>query len=84
STLEDIEHTFVGKFITKTLYNMANKMKGDDVEATRKMFIESALTMPLRGYTMSGMLGNNAIEGIVHLANRHLLRGFYYLVFKGR
>ena len=84
STLEDIEHTFVGKFITKTLYNMANKMKGDDVEATRKMFIESALTMPLRGYTMSGMLGNNAIEGIVHLANRHLIRGLYYLVFKGR
>ncbi|HNY75109.1 MAG TPA: fibronectin type III-like domain-contianing protein, partial [Bacilli bacterium] len=82
STLEDIEHTFVGKFITKTLYNMANKMKGDDVEATRKMFIESALTMPLRGYTMSGMLGNNTIEGIVHLANRHLIRGLSYLVFK--
>jgi len=40
------------------------------------------LTMPLRGYTMSGMLGNNTIEGIVHLANRHLIRGLSYLVFK--
>jgi hypothetical protein len=44
---------------------MANKMKGDDVEATRKMFIRKRLDDALRGYTMSGMLGNNAIEGIV-------------------
>ncbi len=84
STLKDIEDTMVGKIITKTLHNMANKMTGEDIEATRRMFIESALTMPLRGYTMSGMMSNRAIDGIVHLANRHLIRGLWCLLFKGK
>ncbi|MFA5443073.1 MAG: glycoside hydrolase family 3 C-terminal domain-containing protein [Bacilli bacterium] len=84
STLSDIENTLVGKIITKVLYKMADKMKGEDIEATRKMFIKSAVTMPLRGYTMSGMLSNGAIDGIVHMANRRFLRGLWCMIFKGK
>lgn len=84
STLRDIEKTLVGKIIKKVVVKMAEKMTGEDVEATRKMFIESAMTMPLRGYTMSGLLSNGAIDGIVHLANRHLFRGLWCFLFKGK
>ena len=84
STLRDIDKTLVGKIIKKVLLKMATKMKGEDVEATRKMFIESAMTMPLRGYTMSGFLSNGAVDGLVHLANRHPIRGLWCLIFKGK
>ncbi len=84
STLRDIDKTLVGKIIKKVLLKMATKMKGEDVEATRKMFIESAMTMPLRGYTMSGFLSNGAVDGLVHLANRHPIRGLWCLMFKGK
>ena len=84
STLRDIKKTLVGKIIKKVLLKMATKMKGEDVEATRKMFIESAMTMPLRGYTMSGFLSNGAVDGLVHLANRHPIRGLWCLIFKGK
>ncbi|NCA95635.1 MAG: glycosyl hydrolase [Methanomicrobia archaeon] len=84
STLRDIDKTLVGKIIKKVLLKMAAKMKGEDVEATRKMFIESAMTMPLRGYTMSGFLSNGAVDGLVHLVNRHPIRGLWCLIFKGK
>lgn len=84
STLRDIEKTIVGKVIRKILRVIANKMKGDDVEATRRMFIESAMTMPLRGYTMSGMLTNGMVDGLVHMANRKFFRGLWCMIFKGK
>lgn len=84
STLRDIQDTLVGKIIRKVLKRIAIKMKGEDVEATRKMFIESAMTMPLRGYTMSGMLSNGAVDGLVHMANRKFLKGIWCMMFKGK
>ncbi|MFA7378481.1 MAG: glycoside hydrolase family 3 C-terminal domain-containing protein [Bacilli bacterium] len=84
STLRDIEDTLVGKIIRKLLKRIAAKMKGEDIEATRKMFIESAMTMPLRGYTMSGMMSNGAIDGLVHMANRKFLKGIWCMMFKGK
>ncbi|MFA5422200.1 MAG: glycoside hydrolase family 3 C-terminal domain-containing protein, partial [Bacilli bacterium] len=83
STLRDIQNTLIGKIIRKAMKRMADKMTGPDVEATRKMFIESAMTMPLRGYTMSGIFSNRAIDGLVHLANRHPIRGLWLFITKG-
>lgn len=78
STLRDIEKTLIGKIILRQVDKMAKKLDEDD-EATRTMFVEGALTMPLRGYSMSGLLSNNALEGVVYLANRRFIKGIYYL-----
>lgn len=84
STLRDIEKTLIGKIIHSILKMIAKRMKGDDVEATRRMFVESAMTMPLRGYTMSGMMSNGTVDGLVHMANRKFLLGIWCMMFKGK
>ncbi|NCA97166.1 MAG: glycosyl hydrolase [Bacteroidia bacterium] len=84
STLRDIRETLIGKIIHSILKMIAKRMKGEDVEATRRMFIESAMTMPLRGYTMSGMMSNGTVDGLVHMANRKFLRGLWCMIFKGK
>lgn len=81
STLRDIKHTFIGKIIYKKSLEMVEKMNAED-EATKKMFLESALTLPLRGYVMSGFLSYNNIKGIVAFANRRLFKGIFYFLKK--
>ena len=81
STLRDIKHTLIGKIIYKKTLDMIEKMDVED-EATKRMFLESALTLPLRGYVMSGFLTHNNIKGIVALANRRLFSGLFYFIKK--
>jgi len=84
STLRDLKKTLLGKILIKIVKAIAKRMKGEDNDTNRKMFVESAMTMPLRGYTMSGLLSNAMVDGLVHFANRHLLRGLWCMIFKRR
>jgi beta-glucosidase len=82
STLKDLKKTLIGKILIYVVNVIARKMKGEANETNRKMFVESAMTMPLRGYTMSGLLTNNSVDGLIHMANRKFLRGLWCMIFK--
>ena len=81
STLNDIQHTFIGKVLRKSTVNTALKgVANDDPErrlVTCKMLEEALLNMPLRGIATSseGALTLGMAEGFIMLANGQFLRG---------
>jgi beta-glucosidase len=81
STLNDIQSTFIGKVLRKSMINAALKgMAHDDPTrrlVTAKMLEETLLNMPLRGLATSseGVLTLGMVEGFILLANGHFLRG---------
>lgn len=81
STLNDIQHTFIGKVLRKSIVKTALKgVAHDDPErrlVTCKMLEETLLNMPLRGLATSseGALTLGMVEGFIMLANRQFVRG---------
>lgn len=81
STLNDIQHTFIGKILRTSIVSAALKgVANDDPERrliTCKMLEETLLNMPLRSLATSseGALTLGMVEGFVMLANGQFLRG---------
>lgn len=86
STLNDIQSTFIGKILRRSMINAALKgMAHDDPTrrlVTAKMLEETLLNMPLRGLATSseGVLTLGMAEGLILLANGHFLRGWLKLL----
>lgn len=75
SSIGDIKDTFVGKIICKFI-NRKSDLLEDNADAGMKKMAEAMITsMPLRAMTMTGTVSLNQVDGIVHMANGHYIRG---------
>ncbi len=81
NTIEDISHTFLGKFIRR----YANKVAKDVTESAKEqegMMASMIGEMPF--FTMvasgDGMLSEGMLEGVLHRLNAHYLKGLWKLL----
>lgn len=76
SCLEDLRSTLIGKIII--YYINRNPDKTMEENADKNMMNNAAemlMTMPLRGISMSGKISRKQIQGLVEIANGHLIKG---------
>ena len=79
STFEDIQHTFIGKLLTKIYKKVLKKTQKEDSNVAL-MMEKSFLSTPIRLISMYG-ISFRRIDGIVLMTNGHYIKGLFKLIF---
>lgn len=80
NTLEDIQHTFIGRLVGKAMKRAAKKMVGGSKEE-ENMILTTIEEMPIQALFSAGNINPEKwMVALIHLINGHFLRGLLTLL----